>query len=43
MIEDAEPITYEETMAGNEPKRWKEAMKLEINTLQDNETWYSVI
>lgn len=38
LIED-EPQTFTEAMSGRESKMWKKAMKIEMEALEENDTW----
>src|SRR3954468_18008392 len=39
LLDNAEPLNYEEAMAGPDSDKWLEAMKSEIESMYENEVW----
>ena len=39
MIEEEEPTTYKEAMAGNDANKWQKAMESEIDSMYENQVW----
>ncbi|KAI3780382.1 hypothetical protein L2E82_10363 [Cichorium intybus] len=39
MVDDDEPTSYQEAMAGPDAAKWKEAMESEMKSMYDNQVW----
>ena len=39
LLDNGEPSSYEEAMAGPDSDKWLEAMKSEIGSMYENEVW----